>query len=155
MWISRREHERQLQQAEEDAEATIDNIRSEVGKALEQAETIIAKRETEASAAVAKAEQRTASAEAMLLTERKENRRAERHWASMFLRREKTFPLPPTAEEKAEAKEEAEEANAQPPLLTEVQLAQREAYRMARPDGVTQEEADEVFNQMMNAGQLD
>lgn len=99
------------------------------------------------------AEARALAAETALATERRERMADVRHVMSMFLRREKTFPLPPTAEEKAEAKEETKQD--QPPPLTDVQIAQREAYRMARPDGVSQEEADEVFAQMMNAGQLD
>jgi hypothetical protein len=154
MWISRREYNRRILQAEEDAKATIESIRSEVAKALEQAEGLIAKREAEATTAIAKSEQRVAIVESMLLTERRENRRAERHWASMFLRREKTFPLPPTAEEKAEAKQEAEEEKKKPLKLDEIQEAQREAIRRNRPEGVTEEEADQIFLQMQNAGTL-
>lgn len=36
------------------------------------------------------------STQEALALERAENRRVERHWANMFLRRMQTFPVPPT-----------------------------------------------------------
>lgn len=78
--------------------------------------------------------------------ERTENRRQERHLTSMWLRHQKTFPLPPTAEEKAEAKEEAEEAEKRPPKLSDVEIAMREANRRdAALIGISAEDADKDF----------
>lgn len=158
MWISRRAYTSllaQTQQTENDAKATIDSIKSEVALAIQDAEALVAKREAESAALVVKAESRAAFAESALQVERRENSRAQRHWASMFLRREKSFPLPPTAEEKEEARDKAAEERDRPPILTDVQLAMRDANRReAAKFGKTWEEADadferEFLNQMM------
>lgn len=92
------------------------------------------------------AEVRATAAEAALVLERRDNRQQERHWASMFLRREKSLPLPPTSAEKVEAKIQAEEAAKRPPELDDVLLAKRNANRVhAAGFGYSQEEADEMF----------
>lgn len=92
------------------------------------------------------AESRALAAESALAIERKENRQSERHFASMWLRHNKSLPLPKTAEEKEEAKVQAKEAEDQPPILTDVQLAMRDANRKdAARFGKTQEEADADF----------
>jgi hypothetical protein len=96
------------------------------------------------------AEARALAAESALAVERRERMADVRHVVSQFLRREKTFPLPPTAEEKAEAKVEAEEIKSQPVPLTEVQLAMREANRKdAAARGISQEDADRDFEKYM------
>lgn len=98
---------------------------------------------------VRKAEARAAAAESALARERKDRMGDVRHVVSQFLRREKTYPLPPTAEEKAEVQEKL--ANQPPPPLTADQLARREALRQwAKTNGFTQKEADERFTETMN-----
>jgi hypothetical protein len=98
--------------------------------------------------ALAKAEARADRAEAALAEERRENRRAERHFASMWLRHNKSLPLPPSLEEKAETQAKAEEQKKQPVPLTEVQQAMRDANRRhAAEYGVSQEDADRDFEQ--------
>jgi len=150
MWISRKEHNRLLAEVEADAKTTIENIRSEVADALRGAETLVAKREAEVAALLEKADRRVSEVEAALQTERRENRRAERHWASMFLRKEKTFPLPKTAEEKEEAKAEVEEKKNEPIPLTDVQLSMRDANRReAARHGISEEDADRDFAKYM------
>lgn len=160
MWISRDRYNdllAQVQESEENAKATVAAVRGDVTKALEDAKRLNRERDGQTVAIVAKAEDRALAAESALTLERAENRRAERHWASMFLRREKSFPLPPTAEEKEEAKAEVEEARNQPLPLTEVQTAMRAANRIeAAKWGKSQEEADadferEFLNQMVDA----
>lgn len=85
--------------------------------------------------------------------ERKEHRQAERHLVSMWLRSQRSNPLPPTAEEKAQAKIEAEEEKEKPPVLSDVQTAMRDANRLdAARHNVSQEEADELF--MKNLSRL-
>lgn len=87
------------------------------------------------------AEARALAAEAALALERRDNRQQERHWASMFLRREKSLPLPPTAAEKAEAAEAKE--NQGPPPLTDVEIAMMVANRLdAAAVGIPSEQAD-------------
>lgn len=78
--------------------------------------------------------------------ERTENRRQERHLTSMWLRHQKSYPLPPTAEEKAEAKVEAEEAQKRPIPFTDVEFAMMEANRRdAALIGISAEDADKDF----------
>lgn len=96
------------------------------------------------------AEHRALAAESALAEERKENRQAERHFASMWLRHNKSLPLPKTAEEKEEAKVEAEEVKNQPPELTDVQIAMRDANRLeAARHGISVEDADRDFEKYM------
>lgn len=101
------------------------------------------------------AETRATAAESALANERKENRQSERHFASMWLRHQKSLPLPKTAAEKEEAKAEAEETREQPISLTDVQRSMRDANRReAAKFGKSQEEADadferEFLNQMV------
>lgn len=153
--ISRRTHERLLAEHQIQAKATIDEIKSAVAKALLDAETLVAKREAEMAAMLEKADARVLRAETELAIERREGTRAIRHFASMWLRHQRSMPLPKTAEEKKEAKAEAKEKDDQPPILTDVQLAMRDANRIeAARFGKTQEEADadferEFLNQMM------
>lgn len=93
---------------------------------------------------LAAAERRAEVAEAALATERKERMADVRHVLSQWLRHERTYPLPPTAEEKAEKK--AERANVPPPTLTADQLARRQAVRdWAKREGLSQEDADKAF----------
>jgi hypothetical protein len=95
---------------------------------------------------VPKLELRAESAESTLAKEREIHQQEIRHWASMFLRREKTYPLPPTADEKVEAQAEKVQRQSQPPTLNADQLARREAVRgYARQEGKTEEEADRSF----------
>lgn len=109
--------------------------RSEVRRILEQ---------------VKAAEARATAAEAALAVERRERMNDVRHVISQFLRREKTFPLPKTVEEKAEAKVEAEEKKNQPVPLTDVQIAMRDANRReAARFGKSEEEADKDFEQQI------
>lgn len=99
------------------------------------------------------AEARATAAESALALERKGNRQSEResrtelrHFASMWLRSNRSLPLPKTAEEKEEAKVEAQKASEQPIPLTDLQLAMRDANRKeAAKFGKTQEEADKDF----------
>lgn len=100
---------------------------------------------------------RARDAEVMLLEERKENRRAERHWASMWLRHSKSFPLPKTVAEKSELPaDEVRGKRESTDHLTDVQIAMRDANRIeAARFGKTQEEADadferEFLSQMMD-----
>jgi hypothetical protein len=95
---------------------------------------------------VPKLELRAEQAETTLAREREIHQQEIRHWASMFLRREKTYPLPLTPDEKTQMKAERAERAAQPPRLTEDQLARREAARQwAKTNGLTEEEADKAF----------
>jgi hypothetical protein len=89
---------------------------------------------------------RAESAESTLARERKIHQQEIRHWASMFLRREKTWPLPPTADEKVEAQVERQQRQSQPPTLNADQLARREAVRQwAKQNGFSGEDADKSF----------
>lgn len=100
------------------------------------------------SEALAKAEKRAEAAETALAEERLQNRRDLRHFASMWLRHNRSLPLPPTLEEKAEADARIEEQANQPPLLTDVELAMRDANRRdAAAHGVSEEDADRDFTQ--------
>jgi hypothetical protein len=95
---------------------------------------------------VPKLELRAEQAETTLAREREIHQQEIRHWASMFLRREKTYPLPAPPAEKAATQAERAERAAQPPRLTEDQLARREAARQwAKTNGLTEEEADKAF----------
>lgn len=95
---------------------------------------------------VSKMELRAESAEATLAKEREIHQHEIRHWASMFLRREKTYPLPPTAGEKTEAQIERQQRQSQPPKLTADQEARLAAVRAyAKQEGRTEEEADRAF----------
>lgn len=97
---------------------------------------------------LAKAEARAAAAELALAEERLQNRRDLRHFASMWLRHNKSLPLPLTLEDKAEAQAKAEDRNNQPVPLTEIEIAQRDANRReAARFGVSEEEADRDFHQ--------
>ena len=138
MWIKRSEYERLLQ-SEASAQAAVAEIRAAVAASLEEAERVCAE-------LITKAEARTEKAEAALVVERQENRRAERHWASMFLRREKTYPLPPTKEEKAEATAEKEQRANEPPKLTPDQEARKAAaIAWGIRNGFTEEQAEQSF----------
>lgn len=96
---------------------------------------------------LAKAEQRAELAESALATERDARMRDVRHVLSMWLRHEKALPLPITPADKPERAE-------QRPQFTDVQLAQREALRReAQRLGISQQEADEKFEQMSNLEQ--
>jgi hypothetical protein len=67
-----------------------------------------------------------------------------RHVLSQWLRREKSFPFPPTAEEKAEVAEVKEKQG--PPPLSDLEKAMMEANRRdAALIGIPAEEADEHF----------
>jgi len=95
---------------------------------------------------VPKLELRAEAAEKALAQEREENRRSERHWASMWLRHQKTYPLPPTKEEKAEAKAEKDERDNQPPKLTPDQQARLAAVReWGLKNGFTEEQVNQKF----------
>ena len=95
---------------------------------------------------VPKLELRAEAAEKALASEREENRRSERHWASMWLRHQKTYPLPPTKQERAEAKAEKAERDGQPPRLTEDQQARLKAsIDWGKRNGFTQEQAEAAF----------
>jgi hypothetical protein len=95
---------------------------------------------------VPKLELRAESAESILAKEREIHQQEIRHWASMFLRREKTWPLPLTTDEKVEAQAEKVQRQSQPPALNADQLARREAVRLwAKQNGLTEEEADKSF----------
>lgn len=86
---------------------------------------------------------RVLRAEDALADERRAYSRDVRHFASMWLRHQKSLPLPKTAEEKADA---VTEQAAHKPELNEVQLAMREANRReAAKHGVDQEQADADF----------
>lgn len=92
------------------------------------------------------AEARASVAESALAEERKENRREIRHFASMWLRHNKSLALPPTADEKAETKAEVEERKNEPIPLTDVQVSMRDANRReAAKHGISQEDADRDF----------
>lgn len=96
---------------------------------------------------VPKLELRAERAEDTLAKEREIHQQEIRHWASMFLRREKTYPLPPTADEKVEQQaEKAQRQQQQPPTLNADQVARRDAVRQwAKQNGLTEEEADKSF----------
>lgn len=95
---------------------------------------------------IPKLEQRAEAAEAALAKERSENSADLRHFASMWLRKNGSYPLPKTADEKAEAKAERAERANQPPVLSADQLARRDAVRLwAKNNGYTEEEADKKF----------
>lgn len=92
------------------------------------------------------AEVRASAAESALAVERRERMADVRHVMSMFLRREKSFPLPPTAEEKEQVAAEVEARKNEPIPLTDVQIAMRDANRKeAAKWGKSQEEADRDF----------
>lgn len=94
--------------------------------------------------------ERVIKLEAQLESERAENRKSERHLVSMWLRHNKSLPLPKTVDEKEEAKVEAEDKKDQPPQLTDVQLAMRDANRLeAARVGISQEEADRDFEKYL------
>lgn len=95
---------------------------------------------------VPKLEMRAEAAERALAREREENWRAQRHWASMWLRHQKTYPLPPTKEEKVEANAERAERDNQPPALTEDQKARlRASIEWGTRNGFTKEQAEAAF----------
>jgi hypothetical protein len=96
---------------------------------------------------LAKAEQRALDAEAALTAEREARMRDVRHVLGMWLRHERSVPLPPTSEEKAEL--QAERENRKPQLSAD-QLARRDAVRQwAKVNGFSQDEADEKFAETM------
>jgi len=136
MWISRRKYEQRIREAHDTAVISLGVSMKEFGASVEKI----------ASDAISRAEARAAAAESTLREERERHTRDMRHVMSMFLRREKTFPLPMTKEEKAEVKAEAEEARKTPPPLTPLQVSMREANRRdAAQYGETVEQADERF----------
>jgi hypothetical protein len=97
---------------------------------------------------LARAEARADAAEAALARERAENRTTERHLVSMWLRHNKSLPLPPTSTEKAEAQAKVEEQKKQPIPLTEIEVAMRDANRReAAQYGISEEQADKDFQQ--------
>lgn len=97
------------------------------------------------------AEARSLAAESALALERRENRQSEKHFASMWLRHNRSMPLPKTTEEKEEAKVEAQKASEQPIPLTDVQISMRDANRLeAARHGISQEDADRDFEKYMS-----
>lgn len=95
---------------------------------------------------VPKLELRAEQAEAALVRERNDRISEVRHVLSMFLRREKTYPLPATETEKVEARVEQQQRQSQLPRLTPDQEARLAAIReYAKQEGITQEEADRKF----------
>jgi hypothetical protein len=95
---------------------------------------------------LAKAEARAEAAESALAEERRENRRAERHMASMWLRHNRSLPIPPTAQERAETTAKIEEQRNQPVPLSDIELAMRDANRReAALHGISEEQADRDF----------
>lgn len=106
--------------------------------------------------ALAKAEARAEDAESALARERSENRTTERHLVSMWLRHNRSLPLPPTPTEKAEAQAKVEEQKNQPVPLTDVQVAMRDANRReAARFGVSEEDADRDFEQKILSQMMD
>lgn len=96
---------------------------------------------------LAKAEARAEKSEAALTAERENRMRDVRHVLSAWLRHEKAFPLPKTLEEETKTEEKQE----QPVLLTDVQLAMRDANRKeAARHGISQEDADRDFEKYMS-----
>lgn len=138
MFISRRKYAARIQQA----------INETVEVMREQSADHIADIRKIANEEVAQANRRAEDAMRLLSEERQQHSRDLRHFASMWLRHNKSLPLPPTPSEKAEAKAEAEAAKNEPPPLTPVEVAMREANRRdAAAHGKTQEEADRDFYQ--------
>lgn len=105
---------------------------------------------------VPKLELRAEQAELALASEREQRMRDVRHVLSMFLRREKAFPLPPTATEKAEAKAEKEQKVSEPPKLNEDQQARlNAAIEWGQRNGFTEEEARKSFMAQLNTQVMD
>lgn len=95
---------------------------------------------------VPKLELRAETAEAALVAEREQRMRDVRHVLSMWLRHERSSPLPATATERDEAKAERARRASEPIELNADQLARREAVReWGKQHGFTQEEADQSF----------
>lgn len=94
---------------------------------------------------VPKLELRAETAEQALAREREENSRAQRHWASMWLRHQKTYPLPPTKEEKAEAKADKAERDTPPPLTADQKARLQAAIEWGKRNGFTKEQAEAAF----------
>lgn len=138
MWISRRKYEQRISEARDEAVAGLRTSMEGFGASVQKI----------ANDAIARAEARAEAAESSLREERRQHTRDMRHVMSMFLRREKTFPLPMTKEEKAEVKAEAEEIRKTPPPLTPLQVSMRDANRKeAARFGIAEEEADRDFEQ--------
>lgn len=94
------------------------------------------------SAATARAE----VAERALADERRQATTDLRHLISMWLRREKTYPLPATQEEKAEKVAEREQRQTQPPRLNADQQARLDAsVAWGLQNGFTKEQAEKAF----------
>lgn len=136
MFIRRTEYERRLKEARDASLLATRVSMEEFGATVEKI----------AQQAVNRAETRALAAERTLTEERKQHSQELRHFASMFLRREKSYPLPPTKEEKAEAQAEAEEQRKQPIPLTDIEISMRDANRReAARCGISEEQADRDF----------
>lgn len=95
---------------------------------------------------VPKLELRAEEAERALIKEREDRISEVRHVLSMFLRRMQTYPLPATADEKAEKYAEQQQRESQPPKLTPDQQARlNAAVAWGKQNGFTEEEARESF----------
>lgn len=147
--LTRAQYDQRLQAAVEGVIEDSRAARRELLETVQQvAEAEISRVRRFAAESIQHAEARAERAEASLSKERQQFIRDMRHVMSMFLRREKTLPLPPTREEKEEAKVEAEEARNTPPLLSDVEIAMRDANRRdAAAHGLSTEEADRDFMQ--------
>jgi hypothetical protein len=157
MFIRRAKYEQRIRDAVDEALAT---CRSGHGEFASTAQRIATEQTAQvrafAAEAINRAEARTAAAESTLQQERQQHHRDMRHVMSMFLRREKTIPLPPTKEEKAEARTEAEEQKKQPVPLTDVQIAMRDANRReAARYGVSEDDADKDFEEKILKQMMD
>lgn len=99
-----------------------------------------------------KAEARAIAAEAALVVERRERIAEVRHILSMALRRNGTYPLPPTETEKVEVEAVKRQRLDQPPKLTADQEARLAAVReYAKANGFTEEEAYNSFMSQLGA----
>lgn len=95
---------------------------------------------------VPKLELRVERAEDALTKEREVHQQEIRHLVSMWLRRNGSYPLPSTPDEKAEAKAEKQAQREQPPKLNEDQLAQlKAAIAWGQQNGFTEEESTRSF----------
>lgn len=104
---------------------------------------------------VPKLEVRAEAAEAALVKERDSRIAEVRHVVSMLLRREHTYPLPPTAEEKSDKQTERDLRQAQPARLNPDQQARLDAsVAWGLQNGFTKEQAEKAFMSQL-ATQMD
>ena len=149
IFLTRSKYEQRLKAAIEEALAACRAGHEEMAATVQRiAKDEITRVREAAEQSISQANARVTVVEATLCREREQYMKDMRHVMSMFLRREKTMPLPATKEEKAEAKAEAEEQKKQPQPLTDVQIAMRDANRReAARFGVSEEDADRDFEQ--------